>query len=86
MKRYIFSVRDVVSQLFAPPFLDVNHGSAIRGFRQVITRDESNNAVSSNPADYELFVLGTFEDESGKFDVLAVPERISRGSDHVMKQ
>lgn len=83
MKRFLFSVRDTVSTLFAPPFVDVNHGSAIRGFKQVITRDDSNNAVSSHPADYELYVFGSFDDETGRFDILDVPERISRGSDHI---
>lgn len=86
MKRIVFAVRDIVSNLYAQPFCDVNNGSAIRGFREVIQRGDGTSQIGQHPEDYELFVLGSFDDESARFELLEIPERISRGADHLVSK
>lgn len=79
MKLTVCSVRDNVALQFGRPFYTINLGTAIRSFRVELANPESQ--ISQYPADYDLYVLGEFDDETGKFDLDDIPNIAARGVD-----
>lgn len=63
MKLNLYSVRDTVAQTFCRPFACVNNGLAIRDF-DIAARDPSTQ-ISKTPADFCLFLVGTFDEDTG---------------------
>ena len=78
----IVSVRDSAIDAFGRPIFVASTGQAVRSFG-----DEVNNAqgeMAKHPADYELYLLGSFDDSSGAFDT-ADPVMLARAVDLVVK-
>lgn len=65
MKYGIFSVKDVKSGSFFPPFHSLTHGTAERQFSVNVNDDHPNNMLRKYPADFELWCVGTYDDVSG---------------------
>lgn len=63
MIQKIFAVYDSKAASFMTPYFALNQGLAIRSFSH-LARDH-NSYVSSFPADFTLFELGTIDLESG---------------------
>lgn len=59
----IFSVFDKKARSFCTPFYMPNVETAVRAFHQA-ANDKSID-VGRYPADFDLFMLGTFNDETG---------------------
>lgn len=79
MKYKIVSIRDDAVQAFGQPMFMVALGQATRGFA-----DEVNNEsgpMGKHPSDYSLYELGSYDDETGKFENLESPRLLSRGAD-----
>lgn len=57
----ICAVRDSAVDCFALPMFFRATGEAIRSFADEANRDGS--AIAAHPADYELFLLGTYNDQ-----------------------
>lgn len=64
MIRPMFSVFDHKAKMYANPFPHVNRGTAMRAIQDQLRNP--NDQLRSSAGDYELFELGTFDDESGK--------------------
>lgn len=79
MKLKIFSVRDSAMDAYARPFFTPTVALAARSFRDEVNRPDSE--MSKHPADYELFELGEYDEDSGKFVNAESPRSIVRGSD-----
>lgn len=60
----LFSIYDKVAEVYTKPFVDVTIGSAIRNFTDA-ARDEATQ-FNKHPADYNLFLLGEFDDNTGE--------------------
>lgn len=67
MKYVVCSVRDRCTQVFSQPFFNPTVESAIRSFR-VLMNDPNAGLPKTNPEDFDLFHLGSFDDHSGLFD------------------
>lgn len=67
----IFSVFDSKAEAFMSPFFMNSKGSAIRAFTE-ISHDKT-HAFGKNPEDFTLFHLGSWNDSSASFDLLATP-------------
>lgn len=85
-----YAVRDVASNVFRMNFMrpervdgrgEVFHAEAIRYFSDGVKAEKTE--LSVHPGDFELFLLGSFDDLTGRYVNLDVPERISRGTDHI---
>ena len=64
------------------PVMTVNtRNEAIRSFRQECQNRES--PIAKNPTDYELYQIGTYDEESGTIE--AKRELIARAEDHTEK-
>lgn len=69
MSKYIaVSVRDSAVGLFAVPQFVVSKGIAMRSFADEVRRVDPANQLNKHPEDFTLYVLGTYDDESGMLD------------------
>ena len=66
MKMECYAIRDVVTELFAPPFLAENDNTAIRTF-------ETSRQKQPFPQDYELYLIGSYDTSSGIISPLGKP-------------
>lgn len=79
MKVLVMAVRDKRTEFFLTPTMFCRaKGEGVRWFMDVL--NDKNSQFSKHPADFELFVLGEFDDNSGQFTQDAsVPMRILSG-------
>lgn len=77
----IVSVRDRAVNGFASPFFVPSEGVALRSFTDEVNRPDS--ALAKHPEDYDLYVLGTFDDSDGSFAV-NVPRMLVAGKQVVV--
>lgn len=75
MKNPIFSIFDEKAEAFMRPFPMLNEATAVRDFTDAMTNPE--NPMARFPADYTLFQLGEFDDNTG--DILPVKRAILNG-------
>lgn len=75
----MFSVYDKTSELYGQPFFSNTNGSGIRAFGDECKR--AGSAFFAHREDYDLFVVGLFDDSSGLLTAVVPAERIARGSD-----
>lgn len=73
----VYCVRDVKVGFDTRFLVEMNDESAKRGFSMAI--NTTNSMMNYQPSDYELYRIGEFTIESGKFDALEVPEFIVGG-------
>lgn len=65
MKRKVFSVYDVKAEAYLQPFFMDTQGLAIRGISECVNDPE--HTFYKHTSDYDLFLLGEFDDSSGQF-------------------
>lgn len=74
MELKAFSIRDQKSEVFNTPFFQKTHGEAERSFRELVQDPKS--MVSKYPDDYDLYYLGTYNDQNGLIDPLTTPQHV----------
>lgn len=79
MKKFVISVLDLGTEIFATPFFVDHHVHATRQFISECQNPESQ--ICKHAKDYELWSLGTFEDANGTLE--NNPVRLLRAIDHV---
>lgn len=82
MEMFVCAVFDQAAGVFGRPFYCRAKGEATRGFMDEVARvgsADQPNPISSHPQDFALFCLATFDDNSGVFRPLDVPERLLTG-------
>jgi len=72
----MYSVRDAKAEVFNPPFYQKTHGEAERTFAQLVRDPKS--TVSQFPEDYDLYYLGTYDDQAGKVQSLDTPQHVQK--------
>jgi len=80
MRYKIFSVRDRAIDAFGQPFFGSSTGGAIRGFSDEVNRAADNNQLHKHPDDFDLYLLGEFDDSTGTFEATR-PQQIAVGKD-----
>ena len=64
MDKILFSIYDDTTELYEPPFVDVNRGSALRKIQDLIkTHPES--MYAKFPEQFQLCVIGTWNETVG---------------------
>lgn len=71
MKLFIVSVFDSAAQAFNRPFFVPSTGLAIRSFKDEVNRQAADNPMFAHPGDFELYLLGEFDDNTG--DLTSIP-------------
>ncbi|QXP08540.1 MAG: nonstructural protein [Arizlama microvirus] len=74
MIKLYMAIRDTKAEQFLPPFLVPTLGVAYRDVQDAVNRGQKENPLSSYPNDFELWQLGTFDDESG--EIFSSPQRL----------
>lgn len=85
MIQKVFAVRDGKAEAFLQPFYSVNAGSATRAFDDTINASDGNQ-LAKHPADYVLYELASFDDNSGKFINCEPAKLLGSGVDFVRKE
>lgn len=81
MNYVVSSVYDVACCAFGRPVFTAALGQAVRSFSDEINRAVDGNVMYDHPEHFQLFQLGSFDDQSGLFTLLALPTLCSVGSD-----
>lgn len=78
-----FSIRDLVANLYAPPFFMPNVGMAVRAFGEDCKNPNSN--LAKFPKDFELYHVGAYDEETGDFFSIPSSERtrLARATDYL---
>lgn len=76
------AVLDIKGGFFSPPMFVRSKGEAIRSFLDACA--DNNTTLSKHPTDYQLFLLGSFDDHSGML-VSQVPEMLIAGEARPVK-
>ena len=62
--RYLYSIFDNTTQLFEPPFVDINNGSALRRIQDLMMSNPT-SPYAKFPDDFSLMCIGTWNEETG---------------------
>lgn len=74
MELSVFAIKDSKAKAFGQPFYFQNSDMCTRA---VINLSMDNtHQFCTNGQDFDLYYLGTFSDDSGKFDLLDSPEHM----------
>jgi len=65
MKHYVVAVKDHAMQAYNRPIYAPALGAAIRSFTDETNRQAPDNQMYAHPEDFELWLLGHFDDETG---------------------
>lgn len=88
MKTLVVSVRDIRGGFWGQPYFVISTGSAVRSFMdQCNKKSDQDNVLAAHPEDFELWHFGSYDDESGTFDLFDPADRIRliTGKDSVQK-
>ena len=76
----MFSVHDQKAEVFLPPFFVPTKGIATRAFADCINSET--HQFGKHPADYTLFYMGDFDDNTGQYDQ-GVKQSIGNGVEYI---
>lgn len=65
----VYSILDVKSDTFSPPFIAPTNGVATRMFFEIATDGQS--TIAKHPEDFKLVLIGEFDDASGDISAVA---------------
>lgn len=81
MKMLLASIYDKKACIYGKPFYPVTKADAIRAFGDIAV--DSNHPVGKHPEDYDLFVLGVFDDNKGGVEMFQNMEHLANANDFV---
>lgn len=77
----IVSVFDRAAQAFGRPVYTNSKGLAVRSFTDEVNRPDRENQMNTHPEDFDLFLLGTFDDSNGLYVLETPPTMLQRAQD-----
>lgn len=86
MKYKVLAIRDRAIDTYGQPVFVPNVGGAVRSFGDEIKREhspQSPNPLNQHPEDYDLYLLGEYDDQTGMFEC-GVPEQVAIGKDYAV--
>lgn len=81
MLQFVVSVKDRAADVFNRPFFVPHLNVAIRDFTDEVKRAASDNPLYKHPDDFDLYLLGEFDDNSGEFKADSSPTVLARAKD-----
>lgn len=84
MRYVIVGVRDLVADCFMPPNYAQSCAAAIRAFGDQVNRKEVGNLLAQHPADFELYELGSWDDQASDWEIFPKPRRLALARDLVV--
>jgi hypothetical protein len=86
MKMVIVSIKDTAADAYGRPAFVATEGVALRQFQDEVNRASDDNQLYKHSHDFHLYLLGTFDDVTGNFDLVEIPKLITRGNDVMIKE
>jgi len=77
---FVVSVKDRAADVFNRPFFVPHRNVAIRDFTDEVNRAAGDNQLNKHPDDFDLYLLGEFDDTRGVF-VNNEPQVLVRAKD-----
>lgn len=81
MQTKAYSVRDSKAEIYNQPFFQKSHGEAERTLLSLVKDGKS--MISQYPDDYDLYFIGTYDDQTGVFSPLNTPQHMQKAR-HVL--
>jgi hypothetical protein len=81
MLQFVVSVKDRAADIFNRPFFVPHRNVAVRDFTDEVNRLADDNQLNKHPDDFDLYLLGTFDDNSGTFSMEEQPVVLVRAKD-----
>ena len=81
MKQKVFAVYDSKAEVYTPPFYMVKTPEAIRAFAYQV--NQPGNDFNRFPADYTLFEIGAFDNETGLLTPLGTPKSLGLAQEYI---
>lgn len=75
----ICTVKDRAADAYGRPMFVPSTGVAIRSFSDEINRNNADNQLYNHPDDFDLYELGSFDDNTGLFSLHEQPKLLSLG-------
>lgn len=75
MIQFMFTVRDDKAEAYFQPFFVTNESLALRAMKDCIA--DENHQFFKHTEDFSLYALGTYDDTSGKFELLDKPTHLA---------
>lgn len=83
MNLCIVSIKDRATDSFSRPVFVSAPGQAVRSFSDEVNRAGDGNEINRHPDDFDLYLLGYFDDTRGAFDACE-PSLLARGKDVIL--
>lgn len=81
MFHFIVCVKDRAADVFNRPFFVPHRNVAIRDFTDEVNRAAADNQLNKHPDDFDLYLMGQFNDNLGEFLVDMDPILLVRAKD-----
>lgn len=78
---YVFSIYDSAAGYYKEPFCCNNKGIALREFADACNNPQT--FLAKHPADYTLFLIGEFDDNTALFNQLNTPISLGKAIEFV---
>lgn len=82
MHLFVVCVKDRAAEIFNRPFFVPHRNVAIRDFTDEVNRAAADNQLNKHPDDFDLYLLGEFNDNTGEFSI-STPQVLVRAKDVV---
>lgn len=86
MHLYVCSVFDSAAQAYNRPIFVPSPALALRSFGDEVKRIAPDNAMNAHPDDFELYLLGEFDDSNGQFISPQAPTLLARAKDLITQE
>ena len=83
MKINSYSIRDGKGCIFGRPFFQVNNSVAMRTFQDLVADPQTE--IHRHPDDFKLYLVGSFDDNTGVLAPEVQPVFLAHGTDFVQK-
>jgi hypothetical protein len=80
MHLFVVCVKDRAAEVFNRPFFVPHRNVAIRDFTDEVNRAAADNQLNKHPDDFDLYLLGEFNDNTGEFSI-STPHVLVRAKD-----
>lgn len=80
MSQRIYAVKDLAINAFGNPIFVRAQGQAIRSFMDECKNTES--MMAKHPADYEMYYIGEYDEETATITPATNIERVARATDY----
>jgi hypothetical protein len=81
MLQFVVSVKDRAADVFNRPFFVPHRNVAVRDFTDEVNRSAADNQLNKHPDDFDLYLIGTFDDNTGTFSMEEQPVVLVRAKD-----